>query len=400
MKLRTYLDRFESVIWIQVIGNGLAAFVNSLLLPFLTLYIYQNVHQNIVVTTLVIGMQPFTEMLLTLVAGGWTDRWGRRPLMIVSLIIQILAMGGLFFVSSLWVIGFLTMINGFGRFLYIPAARAQVADVTPEDRRSEVFALLATAESIGGLVGPVSGALVFHANPSLIFLMASLSLLLYLVLVVRGVPESKPRSITQENNISKKRPVFYWRNHRLLWLLMFGTLPISFFHSQMETNWPVFLKAHFVNYLVIFSTLETVGSLCFIFLEVWVVRRTEHYRTSRIVGASYVLYAIAAIGLALSRNLYLLLACEMLLCLAAMGSLNHLQKIISILAPVDNRGQYFALYGMNWDISRAIGPFVGGWLMTHIGGSGLFMTCALLLTVGGFTQMRTLKKLDEAGGLT
>ncbi|HET7656787.1 MAG TPA: MFS transporter, partial [Bacillales bacterium] len=114
MKIRTYLHQFHSAIWIQVFGNGLMAFVNSLLLPFLTLYIYQNVQQNILLTTLVVGIQPFTEMVLTVVAGGWTDRWGRRRLMIISLIVQVLAVGGLFFAANLWIFALLTMMNGFG----------------------------------------------------------------------------------------------------------------------------------------------------------------------------------------------------------------------------------------------------------------------------------------------
>ena len=77
--------------------------------------------------------------------------------MLLGLLLQSVAIGSFVFAQSVFIFALLYVINGIGRSLYIPAQRAQIADLTKE-QQAEIFALLQTMGAIGSVVGPLIGA--------------------------------------------------------------------------------------------------------------------------------------------------------------------------------------------------------------------------------------------------
>ncbi|UOQ91734.1 MFS transporter [Halobacillus shinanisalinarum] len=388
-----YLKNVQPIVWIQTVGHAIIALISVILLPFLTLHMYNEFDGNLVLTTLIIGVQPLSEILLTVTLGKWADSLGRRPIILTSLSLQFIAVAGFAFAETVWMFAVLGVLNAFGRFIYIPVSRAQIADLVHLEKQAETFAILGMAESLGSLLAPALGALFFQVSRSYLFLFAAGLLFLYLLLCIKYLPESngegRQRTLDTETiDFDEKR------NSLLLMLMMGSALPISFFHSQMETNWPIYLEAYFVNYLMIFALLETVGRVVYLFLEVVVVNRTSKFRIEKVVVSGYILYAMAALIFGLAHHIIALVVAQILLCLASMISLNHLQGTISKLAPVNGRARYFAIFGTHWDISRSIGPFIGGWLLSQMGGGGLFLTVMTLILAGGWSQYRALLKIQ------
>ena len=365
-----YFKQYSRVIWVHALGQTIAAFVAIMLLPFLTLHLYEQ-FQDIRITTLLIGIQPLTEVVLTLTIGGLVDRIGRRPIIIYSMGIQALAATGFIFAESIWAFAACSFLIGLGRFVYIPAARAQIADLAKPEKQAETFALLNTAKSIGALIGPILGSYLFHQSSNLIFIVSSFVLFCYFLLTIKLIPESLPELCTLQKVNGERR--FRWKEHRILGWIMISALPLSFFHSQMETTWPVYLKEHMVNYLIIFSTLETIGTITYLLFEILLVNKTSKWTIDKAIALGYLLYSFSAIGFGLFKNIWLLSLAQILLCTGAIIALNHLQKMVSQIAPVHFRARYFALYGLHWDISRTIGPFLGGIMMAKLGGRSLFL---------------------------
>lgn len=151
---------------IQTAGHALISFVSILLLPFLTLYMYDRLEENLALATLIIGIQPLTEILFTLLMGGWIDRFGRRPVLLGSLLFQLTAMIGFIMAADVWAFAVCAFINGLGRFVYIPAARAQISETVPPEKQTQTFALLQTGANIGALAGPFAGAALFSRAPT------------------------------------------------------------------------------------------------------------------------------------------------------------------------------------------------------------------------------------------
>ena len=55
--------------------------------------------------------------------------------MLLGLLLQGVAIGSFVFAQSVFIFALLYVINGIGRSLYIPAQRAQIADLTKQERK-------------------------------------------------------------------------------------------------------------------------------------------------------------------------------------------------------------------------------------------------------------------------
>jgi DHA1 family tetracycline resistance protein-like MFS transporter len=108
------------------------------------------------------------QFLFSPILGAWSDRFGRRPIILLSClglgldyIFMALAPSlGWLFVGRL--ISGITSSN-------ISSAFAYVTDVTPPEKRARQFGLLSAAFGLGFIVGPAVGGLLGHINLRLPF---------------------------------------------------------------------------------------------------------------------------------------------------------------------------------------------------------------------------------------
>ena len=136
------------------------------------------------------------------VVGSLSDRFGRRPVVLLSnfglaadYVLMALA-------PSLWWLFVGRMISGITSSS-ISTAFAYIADVTPPEKRAAVFGKIGVAFGAGFILGPALGGLFGDASPRLPFwIAAGLSFLnwLYGLLIL---PESLPKA---------RRTAFHWRS--------------------------------------------------------------------------------------------------------------------------------------------------------------------------------------------
>ncbi|MET3291657.1 UNVERIFIED_CONTAM: MFS family permease [Brevibacillus sp. OAP136] len=392
-QLTAIIKRYDTVIWVRFTGVVLTSVTGFMLRPFLVLYLYDKLGGSVLLPMIVIGLQPLIGMLVGWWGGGWTDRFGRKPLMMAALIIQALSMAGMGFAESVWQFAALAIMNGLGMSLFFPAANAQVTDVVPEEKRAEVFALLHTALNVGSAVGPMLGMLVFKQNPTLVFGIASAAFLAYAIILWRNVPETLPVVTDQATGNQAKPSKLVLSEHRpLLWFTVLA-VPISLLYAQMESVFPLHLRNQTADYQTIFATLMSINGTSVILFQMWIVRWTQNASSMKIILISYMLLAVVAVGYGFAPFFGLLVAVELLFTLAEMLVGPHMQKVVSSMAPQEMRGRYFSIYGMSWQIARAIGPSMGGLLFTHYGGQVAFSVFSALLLVAGVAQYALLRSI-------
>jgi MFS transporter, DHA1 family, tetracycline resistance protein len=93
------------------------------------------------------------------VVGSLSDRFGRRPVLLVSLAVMaadylVMAVAG-----SLWLL-FVTRIIGGITAATQSTATAWISDVTPPDRKAQAFGMVGAAFGIGFVLGPVIGGIL------------------------------------------------------------------------------------------------------------------------------------------------------------------------------------------------------------------------------------------------
>jgi DHA1 family tetracycline resistance protein-like MFS transporter len=110
---------------------------------------------------LVIGLLFASFSLSQLVAspllGDWSDRWGRRPVLIFSLLGTVVSFVMLAMASSLAMLFAARIVDGLSGG-NITTARAYIADITTEENRARAFGVLGAAFGLGFIVGPALGA--------------------------------------------------------------------------------------------------------------------------------------------------------------------------------------------------------------------------------------------------
>ncbi|MCU0483472.1 MAG: MFS transporter [Chloroflexi bacterium] len=183
---------FGRVVFVLAAGNLVASFGFSLVFPFLTIYIVQEFGASAFEAGLVLAGYSAVSIFSASVGGWLADRVGRRPVMIVSIGatgLIVLLMGQ---ASDLAQIAVLTLVLGTVDPAFVPAARAAIADVVPEDRRPRAYGLLAVAAAVGWIAGPAIGAGLSRLGYPLLFAAAGVVIALYALIALRWLPETRP----------------------------------------------------------------------------------------------------------------------------------------------------------------------------------------------------------------
>ena len=142
-------------IFVNLVGFGI-------IIPLLPFYA-----QTFGASPLVIGLLFASFSLSQLVAspilGDLSDRWGRRPILIFSLLGTVVSFVMLALATSLSMLFAARIVDGLSGG-NITTARAYIADITTEENRAKAFGLLGAAFGLGFIVGPGLGAALSHLS--------------------------------------------------------------------------------------------------------------------------------------------------------------------------------------------------------------------------------------------
>ena len=105
----------------------------------------------------------FSQLIAAPVLGELSDRHGRRPVLIFSLIGTALSFAMLAVAQSLVMLFAARIVDGLSGG-NITTARAYIADVTTEHDRPRMYGMLGAAFGLGFIVGPALGALFSHIS--------------------------------------------------------------------------------------------------------------------------------------------------------------------------------------------------------------------------------------------
>lgn len=101
-----------------------------------------------------------SQTLVSPFAGQWSDRYGRKPFIIVGLGFYVAAAVGYLTADTFVQVMAFRMLSGCGTSLIFSVARAYIGDMVPEGHEGRWFGLFATADIVGFGIGPLlAGAL-------------------------------------------------------------------------------------------------------------------------------------------------------------------------------------------------------------------------------------------------
>ena len=147
------------------------------------------------------------------IIGGLSDRYGRRPIMLLSLFglgVDYLIMG---FAPYIFVLYFGRVVAGALGATFT-TANAYIADVSPPETRAQNFGLVGAAFGVGFMLGPAIGGFLGDpkflgelASPRLPFIAAGVLSMLNVVFGILVLPETLPES---------ERRAFDWKRSSVI----------------------------------------------------------------------------------------------------------------------------------------------------------------------------------------
>lgn len=132
------------------------------------------------------------QFLFSPILGALSDRYGRRPILLLSIAGMGLSYAGMAMAASIWQLLLIRLFTG-ATSANIATAFAYVADSTPSDRRAGAYGLMQAAMSAGFALGPAVGAAFMVFGPAAPFWAAAGFSLVNAAFGYFAVPESLPR---------------------------------------------------------------------------------------------------------------------------------------------------------------------------------------------------------------
>lgn len=162
-------------------------------LPFMVAKYVPQVSQQAATIGLLGAAYAFFSFFSSPVLGAMSDAYGRRPILILSLLgsaagYVLFGIGG-----SLWVLFLGRIIDGLCAG-GIGALFGYVADTTPEEQRGKVFGQIGATTGAGFIIGPALGGLASHLSLSAPMFLAAGVALLNVLWGLFVLPESLPAS--------------------------------------------------------------------------------------------------------------------------------------------------------------------------------------------------------------
>ncbi|MEL6858690.1 MAG: MFS transporter [Pseudomonadota bacterium] len=173
------------------------------------------------------------------VLGGLSDRYGRRPVLLVSigvLAVDLLIMG---LAPTLAFLFFGRFLGGMFSATY-SVANAYIADVTEPEDRGRAFGMMGAAFGFGFILGPVLGGLLGDINPRLPFFVASGIAGLNFLYGFFILPESLPEEDRRAFNLARANPfgtmAHFSKVPRVAWFIIaIGLFQVA--HAVYPTTW-------------------------------------------------------------------------------------------------------------------------------------------------------------------
>jgi MFS family permease len=321
-----------------------------------------------------LGAYGVSQSLLYILYGWLSDRLGRKPVIAAGLLI--FALGS--FVAAdahdiYWIIAG-RVIQGTGAVS--SAVLALLADLTDEQHRTKAMAMIGGSIGMSFAVAIVGAPLVFQwLGMGGLFTVVGVLALVAIAVILWVVPDA-PRSAHVPKPFREvlHNPELLRLNFGVLvlhatqtalfvvvpGLLVAGGLPVA-------SHWEVYLPAMGISFVAMVPAIivaETRGKMKPVLLS----------------GIAAILIGQLLLGWA--PHTVWCIAAVLFVYFLGFNILEATQpSLVSKLAPGARKGAATGVYNTTQSIGLALGGFLGGWLLKHMGASSVFFACSVLVAV-------------------
>jgi MFS family permease len=349
-----------------------AAFIDrvggTMLFPFFALYVTEKFNVGMTEAGLLLGIFSLAGLAGSMVGGALADKIGRRSLVIFGLIFSALGSVAMGFVTSLPAFYALAVVVGFLGEIAGPAHGAMVADMLPEEQRSEGFGILRVVGNLAWIIGPTIGGVLALRSYMLLFVIDAITSLITAAIVYRLIPETKPAPAERVQSESLLQTVIGYRvvvRDRLFMAFLAASVLMLLAYQQMYSTLAVYLRDVQGVSARGYGLLLSIDAALVVVAQFPVARRIKHYPPMLMMalGAAFYMIGFSMYGFVSTYALFVVAI--LLITVGEMIVMPVGQALAARFAPEAMRGRYMAFFGISWAIPGMIGPWAAGLIMDN-----------------------------------
>ncbi len=379
------------IVFIDLIGFGI-------IIPILPLYA-EEFGPSPFAFGLLMASFSLMQFVFAPVLGRLSDRYGRRPVLLVSLVGSAVGYVLFGFAGSLGMLFASRIVDGISG-ANISTAQAVIADITGPEDRAKGMGAIGAAFGLGFILGPAIGGLLVSIAHWLPGVAAAVTSLVAAVLVLTVLPET----LDPNAGIEARRRRLDLRSlaramaHPFLGLCLVMVLFIIFAFSNFETTFAQFVQLKFeltksqISFLFVYA-----GVLAALVQGGLAGRLAKRFGEARLVTAGTFLGFLGLGFLPYLGSLGLVMVSLAVLAVGQGLASPALSSLTSKLVAADEVGGVMGIYQSMSSLGRIGGPFWAEMVYGTLGVAWPYRTGSLfmlLACVVSFIVLARLKGID------
>jgi MFS transporter, DHA1 family, tetracycline resistance protein len=365
-------------IFVNLVGFGI-------IIPLLPFYA-ETFGASPLVIGLLFGVFSICQLAAAPALGDWSDKYGRRPVLVFSLLGTVVSFVMLALAHSITMLFLARIVDGLSGG-NISTARAYVADITQPKDRARAYGLIGAAFGLGFILGPaLSGVLARVSYTAPIWAAAAITLVAT-AMAWLWLPETVHRAHAGVGNPFRYLPELLKRVQVGRMLLIDFVYWFAF--SIFQTTFALFAARRFgfdvpeTGY--VFSAFGVLGAIIQGGMIRPIVRRLGDRTTFRM---GLVFGVVGLVAAALSHTLWIFLLTLVPLAFGIGFGHPTVASLVSRVAREEEQGRVQGAASAVESLGRTIGPVWGNASLGRFGESmpymsaAVFLVLTLLLTAG------------------
>jgi len=374
-----------ATIW-STVAHDLVGF--GIILPILAIY-GESLGASPTTLGFVVASYSLAQFLFSPLLGRWSDRIGRRPVILLSLFGT--AVGSVLtgVATSVWLL-FLGRIVDGASGASVSVAQGAVTDVAPPSERPRLLGLLGAAFGVGFVLGPALGGLAALFGSRVPFFVAAAIAFVNGVVAWKRLPEThRPGTVAAEPAASPSPVENVERRRDLTRFALVAFMATAAF-SAFEATFSLLGQRRFnLTESSVFVVFIGIG-LLLVVVQAGLVRPfNARFGPASTVRLALTINAIGLLALAAATTWLLLIPALAMLVLGQGLATPTLATLVANRADESRRGGALGFQQSAGALARIVGPALGGALFEHVGtaapyvvGAGMIGVALLLLGTG------------------
>ena len=361
---RNVYYRFESEVWVLAVIQFFTAIGFSVCIPFLCIYLHQDRGFSMTLVGIIILAGGLCAAVSQAIGGAFSDRFGRRPILLISSLISIFLYSGLSALigisAPVWAIAIVYIAGRSMLTITRPVISAMVADFTSKDRLTEAYGILRIGLNIGWAAGPAIGGYLATFLPYYwLFGIAALTCGFIFPIILFFIHEPS-HGVVKGIGFRSMLPT---ADDRIFIAFVGLSLLLFIIMGQLTSTLSIFAVDMVGFSTAQYGLLLTLNGLIIAFFQYPITIALRRLAKFRALILASLLYGFGYLSLGwITKFGWALGAMAMI----TAGEIIHVPVTLSLigeLSPQDQRGRYMGLYGLSETAGIALGPLLGGVLL-------------------------------------